>query len=687
MLDALDSTDPEAGYDSWSKIPVVEKPPPHGPALPSTGPVFAPTLGRSSNGVLPYFAVFGSTAGTVYSIGYSGSWNASVHSATAGGVVSISVSHLSTGRGALCASLAPGEAIRSMRIVTVPFSAAEAADLSKHGASGLQGRTDLQASLSAGRSPPVDFPVGGYNGLAGPPGTYPQVGFNKHRSLMTKHKLPRDPSGEIKGAMVASWAWIGWPKPQTEAQQMWHVEAVKNTTVEYYWLDAGWFDGDFPNGVGNWTIPLSKGVNKREWPTGSLAPLGKKCHSDPSPVGFITWFEPERVHPTTYIDRVFPSYVLRNHGGDGLLDLGNAEARAYIQQYLTAAVEEYGLDGQYACSLLSCSVLSRSKQSSAAVLRMDYNLDPLLVWATNDAKTPGRSGLTEVKYIEGLYTMWDSILAAHPGLLIDDCSSGGRRIDVETLSRSFPLWRSDYAGAPTPSGAASLQVMSMGLTQLAPVSSGAVWGIDPYNWRSAGVVGKTISWGLTGGACGGWQSIMRNATAIAQLKLAVAETKSLRQFAIDGDYFPLTPTTIALTDWAAYQFHKPRACPKPGVCMGNNGFAMFFRRHEAEQTSMPAGLLGLSPSAHYDVVTHHGFAPDSAPTTYSGEELSKLAVELGKGESLLLTYTPAKVPQRSSPVSAAATSPEPAAAAANTQPPNPPATAIFSSGQGGYFVK
>ena len=58
MLDALDSTDPEAGYDSWSKIPVVEKPPPHGPALPSTGPVFAPTLGRSSNGVLPYFAVF-----------------------------------------------------------------------------------------------------------------------------------------------------------------------------------------------------------------------------------------------------------------------------------------------------------------------------------------------------------------------------------------------------------------------------------------------------------------------------------------------------------------------------------------------------------------------------------------------------------------------------------------------------
>ena len=42
--------------------------------------------------------------------------------------------------------------------------------------------------------------------------------------------------------------------------------------------------------------------------------------------------------------------------------------------------------------------------------------------------------------------MWDAIRASHPGLIIDDCSSGGRRIDLETLSRSVPLWRSDNAG-------------------------------------------------------------------------------------------------------------------------------------------------------------------------------------------------------------------------------------------------
>ena len=64
---------------------------------------------------------------------------------------------------------------------------------------------------------------------------------------------------------------------------------------------AGWFNGGFPNGVGNWQIPLSDTVLRANWPNASLAPLGEACHAEPNPVGFIVWFEPERVHPGTYI--------------------------------------------------------------------------------------------------------------------------------------------------------------------------------------------------------------------------------------------------------------------------------------------------------------------------------------------------------------------------------------------------
>ena len=105
-----------------------------------------------------------------------------------------------------------------------------------------------------------------------------------------------------------------------------------------------------------------------------------------------------------------------------------------MHRYLSAAVDEYGLD----------------------VLRMDYNINPGPIWHANDED--GRSGMVEVAYIEGLYTMWDAILSAHPGLLIDDCSSGGRRIDIETLTRSFPLWRSDNGGSAEAPGAGTLQI-------------------------------------------------------------------------------------------------------------------------------------------------------------------------------------------------------------------------------------
>ena len=104
--------------DSWSRIPVVEKPsPPDAPGAPSTGPKFAPTGGRSSNFELPFFAVYGSVGGHVFSIGYSGSWEAGIYhhsreqgqeeeeeSAAAAAGVTVSVTHPT-----LCASLAPGE--------------------------------------------------------------------------------------------------------------------------------------------------------------------------------------------------------------------------------------------------------------------------------------------------------------------------------------------------------------------------------------------------------------------------------------------------------------------------------------------------------------------------------------------------------------------------------------------------
>lgn len=111
------------------------------------------------------------------------------------------------------------------------------------------------------------------------------VGVNVHRRVMVDYKLPRDPvTGNLLGALVASWSWIGWPAPTLE-NQLWHVSAVKNSSsVEAYWLDAGWFNGGFPNGVGNWQLNLTPTVDAAEFPGSTLAPLGEAAHAEPNSV-------------------------------------------------------------------------------------------------------------------------------------------------------------------------------------------------------------------------------------------------------------------------------------------------------------------------------------------------------------------------------------------------------------------
>jgi hypothetical protein len=211
-----------------------------------------------------------------------------------------------------------------------------------------------------------------YNATAGTPASsFPHTGVNAHRRLVTRYKLPRrSQGGEPLGALVASWSWAGWDDGPSLEGQLWHVGAVKNSSsVEAYWLDAGWFVGAFPNGVGNWQLPIEGTVDTEKFPGGTLAPLGAAAHAQPNPVQFVTWFEPERVARGTWIDTHHPDFLLAaNHTSDKLLNLGNAAARGFITTYLSSAIGNYSLD----------------------VLRVDFNFDPAPHWAAGDAALGGQ---------------------------------------------------------------------------------------------------------------------------------------------------------------------------------------------------------------------------------------------------------------------------------------------------------
>ena len=61
-------------------------------------------------------------------------------------------------------------------------------------------------------------------------------------------------------------------------------------------------------------------------------------------------------------------------------------------------------------------------------------------------------------------------------------SAGGRRHDLETMTRSIPLWPTDYScGGNEDLGA--MQAMTMGMSRWLPVHGGAFLGVEPYQWR------------------------------------------------------------------------------------------------------------------------------------------------------------------------------------------------------------
>jgi len=127
------------------------------------------------------------------------------------------------------------------------------------------------------------------------------------------------------------------------------------------------------------------------------------------------------------------------------------------------------------------------------------------MWSWRDSTLPNaatRIGITEVKWIAGLYSFWDQIRAAKPGAVVDHCSGGGRNIDLETISRGIWKWRSDYDGCDStvvanagcngnvrnrtqhPGVAISHQSMTMGLSQYHPMNAHFAYWADAYSWRS-----------------------------------------------------------------------------------------------------------------------------------------------------------------------------------------------------------
>jgi alpha-galactosidase len=502
---------------------------------PGARVVLAPVAGRSSDGTMPFFGLDWPGGGVTAAIGWSGQWEASFER-QAGGAVRVvcgqQLTHL---------KLHPGERVRTPRMLLVFWKGGD-----------------------------------------------PERGTNLLRQAILAHYTPRR-NGEIVFAPICGAAVSPRPDATYTTYKLRAIPQLAKLGYEVLWSDCDpeqWYPVGFPTGTGTWDPDPAK------YPKG-FKPVGDAARK--SGVGFLLWFEPERVHPGSRIDREHPEWVMKANGEwSQLFRLQDPVARKWVTDYVDKQVTDAQLSW----------------------MRWDFNIGPLGFWQRED--TPDRQGVTENLYIQGLYAMWDDLMHRHPGMIVDMCASGGRRIDLEALSRGLPLWHSDMqCNGALP---AADQLQNAGLNRWIPFHGCGCFGDEPdYNFRSAMTAGNIViatPWGQT----------RELAPAAAEAaKRTVGIYTRLRPYFL-GDFHPLLPHEAGEDKWFAYQFHRADL---------DAGLVMAFRRAECAADRVALSLRSVDPKASYAVT----FEDTGATRTMSGRELASLAVTVSaKPGSAIVTY-------------------------------------------------
>ncbi len=391
-----------------------------------------------------------------------------------------------------------------------------------------------------------------------------------------KRKLYADVSAMTWGAMKSS-------------TMLEHIDGfIKNDVgVECLWIDAGWHGHSVVESkneyIGDWWMQAgSWNVHMLDHPD-ALEEVAKKL-SDNS-MRLLLWAEIERVACGSDWDKEYSDYLISANEHYKLLNFGKDEAVELAYNTLSKIFEKLNV----------------------ICYRQDFNCEPLEVWRNCDSKD--RKGITEIKYINGLYKLWDKLLQRFPKLYIDNCASGGRRNDIEMLSRSVALWRSDYQCA-FDADSDNTQAHNTGFSCLFPYSATGINGEmdDVYEIRSCYGSGFNVhNWWWTE------DDSVEYTPKMDILKKAIREYKEIRHL-FGCDFYPLTPYDRSKENWCVWQYNSQE---------DSEGVVIAFRREKSPVNSMKIQLNGLSNDdyvfTNYD--TNENF-------TANGEELMKNGLEI-----------------------------------------------------------
>ncbi|MBI2844878.1 MAG: alpha-galactosidase [Armatimonadetes bacterium] len=404
---------------------------------------------------------------------------------------------------------------------------------------------------------------------------------NIWRRWMIAHNVPR-PGGKLPPPQMtpcSSHQFAEMINANEENQKLFIDRYLEEgLKLDYWWMDAGWYICG-----GAWQTTGTWEVDTQRFPRGLRA---ISDHAHKKGVKIITWFEPERVAPDTWIQKNHPEWLF-GIGLYKLLNLGNPDALQWLTDHIDRLITEQGID----------------------LYRQDFNIDPLSHWRSNDSED--RQGITEIKYVTGYLAYWDELRRRHRDMLIDSCASGGHRNDLESMRRAIPLLRSDYIFEPV-----GQQCHTYGLSFWLPFHGTGVKALDAYGFRSTMCSGIIPCW-----------DVRRTDIDYGLLRRLTTQWREIASNYY-GDYYPLTPYSLDNSRWIVWQFDRPEA---------GRGVVQAFRRADCADDSITVNLRGLDPKASYSLTD----VDTDVVRRMNGEELMIKGIEIrltDKPAAAVITY-------------------------------------------------
>lgn len=414
----------------------------------------------------------------------------------------------------------------------------------------------------------------------------PLKGFNVFRHWVTDCVYPENITKSHYTVME-----IAGPESKRTSDEILKIlnetKASVFTETDALWMDAGWYtyNEGWYDGVGNWTPDTNRYDNGISELSGYAKSKG---------IGHVLWYEPERVFPGTQFHNIgseHEQWLIHGSGDNIMWNLANEDAFDFYCEYLLNSLKENGV----------------------TIYRQDFNFAPLEYWQKADAEFyGGRTGICENHYVTNLYRYLDYLCENIDGLIIDNCASGGKRLDLEMTYRSIPFWRSDYNCAVHSDLFEATQSHTYGISFWLPISGSALNMQSEYSLRSDIMPLMLMDF---------------FANTVPNFNLYHEQRDFMAK-----NYYPIEFGSCDKNKMHAMQYTADD---------GLSGTAFIYKRPDVNQDDYTVVLNGLVASATYLI-----YDIDSPDTTYtmSGNQLMTegITISLPKGEKGIILMFSAK---------------------------------------------